>query len=72
MNVGNSKVMVFERKEVEVCDFNTYYRVNVPVVGRCEVVLGERTEEVKEFKYLGTALCKHGDKGKNKREGCER
>ena len=35
--------------------------MSVPAVGRCEVVLGrERMEEVKELKYLGTVLCKHG------------
>ena len=27
MNAGKSKVMVFERREVEVVDFNTFYRV---------------------------------------------
>lgn len=32
------------------------------VVGRCEKVLvGERKEEVKEFKYLRTVLYKHGE-----------
>ena len=30
-------------------------------VGRCEAVLGEKMEEVKEFKYLETVLCKHGE-----------
>ncbi len=30
-------------------------------VARCRVVLGsEKMEEVSEFKYLGTVLCKHG------------
>ena len=24
-----------------------------------------------EFKYLGTKLCKHGDRGRNERESCE-
>ena len=24
------------------------------------------------FKYLGIVLCNHGDKKRNKREGCER
>ncbi len=57
VNVGKSKVVVFERNEAEVCDFRTPYRVSVPAAGGCEVVLGgERTEEVKEFKYLGTVL----------------
>ena len=27
-------------------------------VGRCEVVLGEKMEEVKQFKYMGTVLYK--------------
>ena len=55
-----SKVIVFERKEVEKIDFNTSYRVSVPAVGRCEVVIGAKMEEVKGFKYLGTVQCKHG------------
>ena len=38
-------------------DFNTSYKVSVPAVGRREVVLGEKTEEVK-VKYLRTVLCK--------------
>ncbi len=37
VNVGKNKVMVFERKEVEVVDFINPYRVSVPVAGRCEV-----------------------------------
>ena len=45
MNTGKSKVIVFERKEIEVVDFTMPYRVGVPTVG-CEVVLGgERMEE---------------------------
>ena len=32
-------------------DFSTSYKVSVPTVGRCEVVLGERMEGVKELKY---------------------
>ena len=40
------KVLVFERMEAEVVD-----RVNMPAVGRCEVLLGgKRMEEVKAFK----------------------
>ena len=34
MNTGRSKMMVFERREVEVVDFNTFYWVSVPVIGR--------------------------------------
>ena len=48
--LGKVRGMIFERMEVEVVDFNTPYRVSVPAVGRCEVVLrGEKMEEVKEF-----------------------
>ena len=32
VNVGKSKMMVFERREVEVVDFNTPYRMSVPKV----------------------------------------
>ncbi len=38
------------------------YRVSVPVDDRCEIVMaGEKMEVVKEFKYLGTVLSKHGE-----------
>ena len=43
-NVGKNKVMVFERRELVVVDFNTPYRVSVPAVGRCEVDLGRENE----------------------------
>ncbi len=55
-------------------DFSNLYKVNVPVTGRCEVGLaGERMEEMKEFKYLGKVLCKHGemDGEKRKRDLCK-
>ncbi len=49
VNAGKSKVMVFERREVEVVDFGSPYRVSVPVDERCEIVMGgERMEVVKE------------------------
>ncbi len=61
-NAGKSKVMVFERKEVEVLVFTTPYRVNVPVAESCEIVLGEdRVEVVQALKYLGKILCKNGE-----------
>ncbi len=42
-------------------DFSTAYRVRLPPVARCRIILGsEEMEEVSEFKYLGTVLCKHG------------
>ncbi len=39
VNVGKSKVMVFERREIEVVDFRNPYRVSVPVDERCEIVM---------------------------------
>ncbi len=60
VNAGKSKVMMFERRE-EVTDFNTAYRVRLPALAGCRIMLGsEEMEEVNEFKYLGTVLCKHG------------
>ena len=51
-------------------DFGNPYRVNIPVDERCEIVMGgERMEVVKEFKYLGTVLSKHGEmEGEIRRE----
>ena len=46
--LGKVKVMDFERREVEVGDFNTWYtpyEVSVPAVGRCEVVIGREKME---------------------------
>ncbi len=61
MNAGKSKVMMFEKREEEVIDFSTAYRVRLPPIVRCRIILGnEEMEEVREFKYLGTVLCKHG------------
>ncbi len=61
VNAEKSKRMVFERREEEVTDFNTAYRVRLPAVARCRIMLGsEKMEEVSEFKCLGTVLCKHG------------
>ncbi len=51
VNTGKSKVMVFERKILEMLDFSTPYRVNVPAAENCEIVLGGEG-----MKYLGTVL----------------
>ncbi len=60
VNAEESKVMVFESREVEMVDFGNPYRVSVPEDERCETVMGgERMEVVKETKYLGTVLSKH-------------
>ncbi len=46
MNAGKSKVMVLKREE-EVIDFTTAYRVRLPAVVRCKTMLGsEKMEEV--------------------------
>ncbi len=61
VNAGKSKVMVFKRREEGVVDFNTAYRIRLPTVATCRIMLGsEKMEEVSEFKYLETVLCKHG------------
>ena len=39
VNARKSKVVVFERKEVEVVDLSIKYKVCVLTVGKCEVVL---------------------------------
>ena len=67
--------MVFERKEVEVVDFTTIYKVSVPALGRYKVVLGEKKiKEVKKFtKVFGNnAMQTWRDGRRNKRGGCER
>ncbi len=47
VNAGKSKVMVLERREEDVVDFNTAYRVRLPAVARCRIMLGsEKMEEV--------------------------
>ncbi len=50
VNTGKSKVMVSERREEEVIDFNTAYRKKMPAVARYRIMLGsEKMEEVSEF-----------------------
>ncbi len=39
VNAGKSKVMVFERREEKVVDFNTAHRVRLPAVARCRSCL---------------------------------
>ncbi len=53
MNARKSKVMVFKRRENEVIDFNTVYRVRMPAVARCRMML--ESEDIKkvcgDYKY---------------------
>ncbi len=41
VNAGKIRVMVFERREEEVIDFNTAYMVRLPAVARCRIMLGQ-------------------------------
>ncbi len=73
VNAFKSKVIVFERAREQTIDFTKPYRVGSEAILGYKVWLGkEKMEEVSEFKYLGTILCKHGsmehgrrDKGEN-------
>ena len=61
VNCDKSKVMVFERRKTEVIDFGRPYRVRLENESSCRITMGGQClEEVKEFKYLGTMLCKYG------------
>ncbi len=61
VNTGKSKVMAFERAREQTVDFTKPYRVGSEAIPECKIWLGrEKMEEVDEFKYLGTILCKHG------------
>ncbi len=62
VKAGKSKVIVLEKKVVEVVNFGNPYSMSVPVNERCEIAMeGEMMEVVKEFTYLGTALSNHGE-----------
>ncbi len=53
--------MVCEHSRSEVVDFVCPYRVGNECENECKIILnGEEMEEVKEFKYLGSVMCKHG------------
>ncbi len=47
VNALKSKVMVFERRKEQVINFSTAYRVRLPAVAKCRMMLGsEKMEEV--------------------------
>ncbi len=57
VNAGKSKVMVFERREEKVVDFNTAYRVRLPAVARCRIMSGsEKIKKVSEFKLFSYSV----------------
>ncbi len=61
VNASKSKVMVLERTREQTINFAKPYRMGSEAILECKIWLGkERMEEVNEFKYLGTILCKHG------------
>ncbi len=58
VKAGKGKVMLFERREEKVIDFNTSCGVRLPAVARCRIMLdSEEMEEVSELIYLGTVVC---------------
>ncbi len=61
VNAGKIKVMVFKRAREQTINFAKPYKVELEAVLGCKIWFGkEKMEEVNEFKYLGTILCKHG------------
>ncbi len=62
--------MVCERSRSEVVDLVCPYRVGIECEKECKIILnGEEMEEVNEFKYLGSFMCKHGGTEGETREG---
>ncbi len=48
-------------------DFVRPYRVGTESEKECKIILnGEEMEKVNEFKYLGSAMCKHGGTGETR------
>ncbi len=49
------------RSRSEVVDLICPYRVGIKCEKECKIILnGKEMEEVIEFKYLGSVMCKHG------------
>lgn len=63
MNLGMSKGMVFELREVEMFDFKMLHRVSVPTVGENDIGLGGEKMKKMRVKYLETVFSKYGDTG---------
>ncbi len=60
VNVNKSKVMVCERSRSEAVDFVCPYRVGTECEKRMQNNFEcEEIEEVNEFKYLGSVMCKY-------------
>ena len=63
---GKSKVMIFERKKVDLHDFITPYRVNVPAVG-FEAVLWEKGGSKSVPTLMNNIIQTWKDERRNKR-----
>ncbi len=63
--------MVCEQSRSEVVDFVCPYRVGIECEKECKIILnGEEMEEVNDFKYLGSVMCKHGGtEGETRKKG---
>ncbi len=62
VNAAKSKMMVLERRDKGVINFNTANRVRLPAVTSCRIMLGsKKMEEVSEFKYLGKCYVNVGE-----------
>ncbi len=56
VNAGKSKVMVLERWEERWFNMIAYWQWRIQKI----ILNGEAIQEVNEFKYLGSVICKHG------------
>ncbi len=53
--------MVSEKRKSEVIEFANQYRMRAENQRQCKIRMnGQIMEEVNEFKYLGSILCKYG------------
>ncbi len=61
VNVNKSKVMVCEQSRTKVVDYVCLYREGIECEKKCKIILNDKEmEEVIEFKYLGSVMCKNG------------
>ncbi len=60
-------VIVYDWSRSEGVDFVHPCRVGIECEKECKIIFnGEEIEEVNEFKYLGSVMCKHGDTGETR------
>ncbi len=69
VNVGKSKVIIFEKRKSEVIEFANQYRMRAENQRQCKIRMsGQIMEGVNEFKYLGSIFCKYGSMEGERRE----